>query len=188
MKKIVIPALIAATLFLTASCVNSPGTLETYSRFNKDFEKMKSTKIHLYKLIIEGDNYDPLVEPIILDKLVMNFRNMKADVSVHEQVFLNDIDPKKIMVDPENLEDSYDYILLIFIRTKNLGFSIRSLADEKNLFMNILLMNKDGELLTSSQYSKVTSYTLSNSKKIHKDIFKALNPIKEYILTQIEVK
>ena len=55
-------------LFTNISCVNGPAVIKSY-----DYEKGNNPDLILYRLIIEGDQYDPYLEQSVLDKVRLHF-------------------------------------------------------------------------------------------------------------------
>jgi hypothetical protein len=166
-------------LLIFTSCVNGPAIIENYSSLKT--KNIKASKILIYKIIIDGDNFDNNIKNIILDKTSLSFKNLNAAVTINDLIFKNDIDQKNIIMPDEIINENYDYILTIFVRVKDLGYSILSLTDEVNIYMNISLFDGKGKLLTSSLFNRITSYSLSASSRFHWDLSLALLPIQEYV-------
>lgn len=173
--------LILIILIIFSGCVGGPGVLENYSRDSKNIDKYEQKNILLYRVIIEGDNYDKVVQKIILDKIRIYFGNINAGIVVSEDIFKNDIDDKNLIISEEYLNQNFDFIFLLIIRTKNLGYSIRTLSDETNINLNSTLFDGAGSLLTSSLFSKVTLYPISNIRKFHFDLMRVLSPMSSFI-------
>lgn len=178
MKKIIGTVLILIA-FLTG-CVNGPAIKEVYTGNNRIIKKTKA-KALLYKIIVEGDNYDPFIPDTVHDNISLSLQNSKLDVTTYEDVFNNDIDHKNIAFKPDALNGEYDYIIVVIIRSKNLGYSLTTLSDETNIFINILLHDGEGKLLTSSQVTRITSYSISASRRFYKDLWNSLWPVKSFI-------
>lgn len=177
MKKIFLLFFLAIFLF---SCVNSPPILDKYFLMNKS--KLKENNIFFYKIIIEGDNYDFYVRNSILETLCLNLKKLNNNIIVDEKVFEKDIDIKNIKIPEEILKKKFDYILIYIIRIKELGYSVLSLTDENNIFISNYLYNSEGKLLASSVYNRITSYTISATKKFYNDLIKSTNDIKKYLI------
>ena len=181
MKKII---LILPFLFLF-SCLGGPAIKETYLNIEGNEEKKNAL---IYKLIIEGDNYDPFIKSTILEKVKIFLRSSGININVDDDVFKKDTDLINLKVKDEILNKENDYIIFIIIRTKNLGYSLLTLTDQNNIYLNVSLFDNKGKLIQTSLFTKVTSYPISAINKFHFDLYNVLNPIKSSITKNILIK
>jgi len=176
MKKLLI--IFPILLLLLTGCLDGPAVIHEYS--NASGKENSKLKTYIYKIIVEGDNFDPIIGNIALDRITIFLLNNNCGITINDKIFENNVDLKNPVI-PDEIKEKYDLILFFVIRTKDLGYSLESLKDKKSLSMNFILFNGKGELLNTVLYSKEISYSLSSAKNFYNDLDKVLESLKKYI-------
>lgn len=168
MKKTV-SFLTAGILFLLlTSCLNGPAIREVYK--NNEKRAGQKGKILIYKILADGDNYDSLIQSIVLDMVKLHFKRKNYTVIINEDVFVNEHKDRPFKIEEDYSTSDYEHILTFHIKVKSIGFSMAKLKQEWNLFLNMSLYNKKGDLRFSSVSTKTTSYNLNSGKRFHYDL------------------
>jgi hypothetical protein len=174
MKK-TIAALIA--LFLLTGCITQPAVIETYKDPAFSRKSAGKTGISVARILIDTDSPDTEQTGLmILDKLRIQLQKKQTAMSVQPSVFSSDFDQKNMDV-TQYLNNGSDYTLFLIFRSRNVGYSVATLNDEKSLTVSGYLYSKEGKMVSSILYSRVVPYSIQNTRYFFDDLNRIITPL-----------